>query len=71
MLIDRLKSDVDEITDADGANAFVENIGTIQHIFNSKIVARRLFQEKVTELGLVYNKDTKKYEDAPTEQKAE
>lgn len=62
MLIDMLKGNVDDIKDADGANEFVEKIGTIQHIFNSKIVARRLFQEKVTKLGLVYNKDAKMYE---------
>lgn len=64
-LVTALKKEIDGITNAATANAFIETINNTSHIYNSKIVARRIFGEKVTALGLIFNKDTKTYEDAP------
>ena len=51
------------------ANEFIVKMNETTHIFNSKIVARRLFGERVAELKLVFNAETKTYADAPKEGK--
>ena len=70
MLCDMLKNSADEIVDAATANEFVDKVSKIEHVFNSKIVARRLLQEKTSQLGLTYNKETKLYEN-PADAKGE
>ena len=53
------------MTDAVGANHFLEHIKDYANLGNSVILfARDIFSKRVKALGLKYNKDTKQYEDA-------
>lgn len=61
-LVDTIRQDIDAVTDAETANAFVANIGSIKHIGSSLKLAKSLFAAKISELGLTLNKETKKYE---------
>lgn len=71
-LIGKLKTAIAAINSAAMANEFIGKMNEVSHIFNSKIVARRLFSERVAELKLVYDAETKMYADAPkAEPKAE
>lgn len=59
-----IENAVEQITDAKGANQFLSHIGEYKQHGNSVIIkARDLFSKKVTALGLVYDKDAKKYND--------
>ena len=62
-LIAEIENGVSQITDAQSANSFIEHINDYNHIGSSLMKARSLFSAKVNELGLVYNKETKSYED--------
>lgn len=63
--LEEIKESVANITDAKGANYFVEHIGDYKNLGNSVILfARDLFTKKVAGLKLKYNKETKQYEDA-------
>ena len=63
--MDEIKESIDNITDANGANHFIEHIGDYKNLGNSVILfARDLFSKKVSTLKVKYNKETKKYEDA-------
>lgn len=60
-----IKESIDTMTDAKGANHFLEHIGDYKGMGNSVILyAREIFAKKVKSLGLTYNKETKLYEDA-------
>ena len=65
-LIDSIKTQIENINNADDANAYIsimqEMDNNKQHIFNSKMVARNLYSERVKKLGLKYNSETKQYE---------
>lgn len=62
--LEEIKTSVEEITDAEGANYFAEHIKDYAHIGNSLILhARELFSAKVKAINLVYDKQTKKYHD--------
>ena len=63
-LIDAIAEDVNNITDARSANDFAKRITEYKHIGSSMAKARSLFGSKVKELGLVYDPDTKTYNDA-------
>lgn len=63
-LIDMIYEDVNNITDARSANDFATRIKEYKHIGSSMDKARSLFGNKVRELGLVYDNDTKTYRDA-------
>lgn len=60
-LIEEISESIALITDADSANDFVSRIKEFNHIGSSIIKARDLLSKKVNELGLVYDKETKKY----------
>lgn len=63
-ILDEIKTAVEEITDAAGANYFIEHIKDYNGYGNSVLLhARSLFSQKVKDIDLVYNKETKKYED--------
>ena len=62
-LIAEIEEGISQITDAQSANYFTEHINDYKHIGSSLMKARSLFSAKVNELGLVYNKETKSYED--------
>ncbi|WP_286156254.1 AAA family ATPase, partial [Parabacteroides goldsteinii] len=63
-LIDVVKENVELIVDADTANAVTENMGKLQHIWDSKLKAGLMIRDKCNSLGLKLNKLTKKYEPA-------
>lgn len=63
--LEEIKTGVEQITDAQGANFFAEHIKDYADKGNSVIMyARNLFSDKVKSLNLVYDKETKKYSDA-------
>ena len=62
-LIAEIEEGISQIADAQSANYFVEHINDYKHIGSSLMKARSLFSAKVKGLGLVYNKETKSYED--------
>lgn len=63
--LEEIKTSVEQITDAEGANHFAAHIKDYAHIGNSVIMhARNLFSAKVKALGLVYDKESKQYSDA-------
>lgn len=62
-LLSEIEDGVSQITDAQSANFFTEHINDYKHVGSSLMKARSLFSARVKELGLVYNKDTKVYED--------
>ena len=63
-LIDLIRSNIDAITDADSANATMEDILKMTHIFDSKVRASQMINKKCKELGLKFNKVKKQYEAA-------
>lgn len=62
-VIEEIKINIEQITDAISANDFVSRINEFEHIGNSLLVAKSLFAKKVRELELSYDKETKKYGD--------
>lgn len=66
--LDALKAEIaaklEEVKDAATANAFIEWIGKVEHVYNSKAYAQQMFSVKVAQLKLTYNKETKAYSDA-------
>lgn len=62
-LIAEIEEGISQIADAQSANYFAEHINDYKHIGSSLMKARSLFSAKVKGLGLVYNKETKSYED--------
>lgn len=63
-LLDVVKENVELIEDAETANGVAENMGKLQHIWDSKLKAGLLIRDKCNSLGLKLNKLTKKYEPA-------
>lgn len=61
-VMEDLKENIDLITDDVSANDFVGRINKFKHVGNSKVASGHLLQNKASELGLVFNKETKKYE---------
>jgi hypothetical protein len=62
MVMSVITENVTLITDAVSANDFVERCASFEHACNSKEMARQLMTAKAKELGLTFNKETKKYE---------
>lgn len=63
-VVEEIRDAVDFVCDADTANQFIATINNYSHVGSSLEVARKMFGEKVKSLGLVYNKDSKSYENA-------
>lgn len=61
-VIDKLKENVLGIVDADSANDFISRIDNFEHVGSSKAVASKMLSVKAKELGLEFNKNTKRYE---------
>ncbi len=61
-LMDVIKENVDAIEDADTANQVAANVLSFQHVWDSKMRASLLIADKCRQLGLKFNKITKKYE---------
>lgn len=62
-LIQTISDDINLITDAASANDFAGRINEYQHIGSSLAKAREMFGEKVKSLGLIYDRESKKYSD--------
>lgn len=66
--MDEIALGVEQITDAQSANYFVQHIKEYAKHGNSVIMyARNLFSKKTNALGLVWNKEKNEYEDAKQE----
>lgn len=63
-VIEEIKEGIEFITDANSANEFAAHINEFAHVGSSLMMARNLFANKVNALGLVFDKETKKYSDA-------
>lgn len=62
--LEEVKAGVEQITDAKGANYFIEHIKDYANQGNSILIhARSLFSQKVKDLGLTYDKEAKEYKD--------
>jgi hypothetical protein len=61
-VIEQLKENIILITDELSANDFISRIDAFEHVGNSKAVASGLLSAKARELGLIFNKQTKRYE---------
>lgn len=63
-LMDVIKENIELVTDEVSANDALTRIGEFHHIFDSKVQAGTLLNDKCRKLGLKYNKLSKKYERA-------
>ena len=55
---------VEQVTDMQSANEVREAIAGMSHIFDTKVRAGMMLNEKCKKLGLKFNKLSKKYEPA-------
>lgn len=62
-VVNKIAEDIAKIVDADTANEFVKHLNDYEHIGSSVAKAREMFGAKVTELGLVYDRESKTYSD--------
>lgn len=60
-LIQTINKEMESVKDAKTANEFIEYIKTIDHIWDSKLQASKLFSKNCKELKLVYSKEESKY----------
>jgi len=63
-VMEELTDAIELITDAMSANDFISKINNFKHVGNSKVIAGQKVSKKCSDLGLKYNKETKKYEAA-------
>lgn len=61
-LLELIKDNISGITDAESANEVMTSTLAMNHIFDSKVKASVMLNDKCKELGLKFNKITKKYE---------
>lgn len=61
-LLELIKDNISGITDAESANEVMTSTLAMNHIFDSKVKASVMLNDKCKELGLKFNKVTKKYE---------
>ncbi|MEG1686006.1 MAG: ATP-binding protein [Bacteroides sp.] len=63
-LIYMIKEDINDVSRLEEINELTKKFYGFQHIYNSKIIAAKLLNEKAKSLGFVLNKATKQYEAA-------
>lgn len=63
-LMELIRGYIDDADSAETVNELVEKIPTMQHVFNSKMLASKMLNDKAMKLGLKFNKQTKRYEAA-------
>ena len=63
-LMDVIKENIEMVTDVVSANEVASSIAKMQHIFDSKLRAGMMLNEKCKTLGLKFNKLSKQYESA-------
>ena len=62
--MDVIEGMIAECKDAETLNEVLGKLGTIEHIYNSKLIAGRLLNKKAAELGFKYDKLSKAYVNA-------
>lgn len=63
-LMELIKAKIEVVNDADTANEVAGELAGMQHIFDSKLQAGMLLNQRCKKLGLKFNKVTKSYEAA-------
>ena len=63
-VVAKISEDIAKISDAEAANEFVKHLNDYEHIGSSVARAREMFSARVSELGLIYDKESKTYADA-------
>ena len=63
-VLEVIRDTVEQITDMQSANEVRESLDGMAHIFDSKVRAGMMLNEKCKNLGLKFNKLSKKYEPA-------
>lgn len=61
-LMDLIRGYIEDANDLEAINELVEKLPTMQHVFNSKMLASKLLNDKAVKLGLKFNKLNKRYE---------
>ena len=61
-LVTAQKELIQSITTLEQIESYIKGVDAIEHIGNSRLVLAKEVHAKATELGFVYNKDSKKYE---------
>ena len=64
ILMDMIKGNIEIVADVDSANIALEQIKSLNHIWDSKLRAGLLLNDKCKSIGLKLNKLTKRYEQA-------
>ncbi|MBD5307628.1 MAG: ATP-binding protein [Bacteroides sp.] len=62
-----MEANIADIGTAEDANRVVDWVQGLKHIYNSKAIAGRMIADKARELGLTFDKATKKYIDGGTQ----
>ena len=60
-ILEVINDEIDKIVDAETANACVDKVLGMPHIWNSKLIASTSINEKCKTLGLTFDKLSKKY----------
>lgn len=63
-VVTKIAEAIAKISNAEEANEFVKHINDYEHVGASVARAQEMFRAKVTELGLIYDKESKTYADA-------
>lgn len=61
-VISEIREEIALITDSVSANDFIKRVGNFRHVGSSKLMASQMLAVKAKELGLVFNKQEKQYE---------
>jgi hypothetical protein len=56
-----IRERVADVANAEDANNFIDWVGTLEHIYNSKVVASKALANQAKDLNLTFNKSTKRY----------
>lgn len=71
--LDDLKSEInrnlEEVTDADSANRFIEWCKGVEHVYNSAAIAKVGISTKAKELGLIFDLSSKRYKNPEKKEK--
>lgn len=56
-------ANVEEVTDAESANRYMEWVKGLEHVYNSKVIAGRALKVKADQLNLKFDKQKSEYTD--------
>ena len=63
-IMDFIRGEIAEANTVDDINVLVEKLPTLQHVFNSKLLASKMLNDKAAKMGLKFNKLNNRYEAA-------